>query len=73
VIDAGESRVLRSLGVRERRRLARHLAHCQPCHMHARRAGLEDLLRAPSLAGKLAAFLPIPWLRRHRDGTTAMT
>ena len=35
LIDAWEGRTLRRLGVRERRQLARHLAHCQPCRRHA--------------------------------------
>ena len=35
LIDAWEGRTLRRLGVRERRRLARHLAHCQSCRRHA--------------------------------------
>jgi RNA polymerase sigma factor (sigma-70 family) len=66
-IDAGRGRSLRSLGVRERRQLARHLSHCQPCRRHARLAGVdESVFRAPSLAGKIAALLPIPWLRWRR-------
>jgi RNA polymerase sigma factor (sigma-70 family) len=35
LIDAWEGRTLRRLGVRERRQLSRHLAHCQPCRRHA--------------------------------------
>ncbi len=31
----GRGQTLRRLGIRERRRLARHLAHCQPCRRHA--------------------------------------
>jgi RNA polymerase sigma factor (sigma-70 family) len=65
VIDAYGSRSVRSLGVRERRRLARHLAHCQPCRRHAHLAGFDySQLQPPSLAGRIAALLPIPWLGR---------
>lgn len=35
LIDAWAGRTLRRLGVRERRRLARHLAHCHGCRRHA--------------------------------------
>jgi RNA polymerase sigma factor (sigma-70 family) len=69
VIDAGEARSLRSLGLRGHRQLARHLAHCQPCRRHARMAGVDDsLFTAPSLPAKIAALLPIPWLRWRRGG-----
>jgi RNA polymerase sigma factor (sigma-70 family) len=54
LIDAWEGRTLRRLGVRERRQLARHLAHCQPCRRHAfaARSTAEPLVPA---AGSLAA------------------
>ncbi|MDQ6807448.1 MAG: RNA polymerase sigma factor, partial [Actinomycetota bacterium] len=53
-----------SLGIRDRRRIARHLAHCQPCRAHARTAGFdESILNVPSIAARIAAFLPIPILR----------
>ncbi|HWF73233.1 MAG TPA: sigma-70 family RNA polymerase sigma factor [Solirubrobacteraceae bacterium] len=53
-----------SLGIRDRRRIARHLAHCQSCRAHARGAGFdESILNMPSLAAKIAAVLPIPLLR----------
>ena len=54
VIDEWEGRKLRRLGARETRKLARHLAHCQPCRRHAvlaRAAGLPlppDPLAPPS-------------------------
>lgn len=35
LIDASSGRALHRLGVRERRRLLRHLTHCQPCRRHA--------------------------------------
>jgi RNA polymerase sigma factor (sigma-70 family) len=54
LIDAWEGRPIRRLGVRERRQLGRHLAHCQSCRRHAllaRGAGTT----APDAAGSLAA------------------
>ena len=62
-------RSIRALGVRERRRLARHLAHCQSCRHEALVAGVDrSLLQPTSIAAKLAGLLPFPlwrWLRRH--------
>jgi RNA polymerase sigma factor (sigma-70 family) len=53
-----------SLGIRDRRRIARHLAHCQSCRAHARTAGFdESILNMPSVAARIAALLPIPLLR----------
>ncbi len=67
VIGAEGERPLRSLGIKERRLLARHLAHCQPCRRHARMAGVdESFFKTPSIAAKIAALLPIPWLRFRR-------
>jgi len=52
-----------SLGIRERRRMARHLAHCQTCRSHARRAGFdESILNMPSVAARIAVLLPMPFL-----------
>jgi RNA polymerase sigma factor (sigma-70 family) len=70
VIDEGETLTARSLGIKERRLIARHLAHCQPCRRHARLAGVDDsLLEQPTLVGKIAALLPIPiWLRSRLGG-----
>ena len=54
LIDGWQGRAIRRLGVRERRQLARHLAHCQPCRRHAllaRNAGAA----AQDAAGSLAA------------------
>jgi RNA polymerase sigma factor (sigma-70 family) len=54
LIDAWEGRTLRRLGVRDRRQLARHLAHCQPCRRHALAAhGTAELVK-PAV-GSLAA------------------
>jgi RNA polymerase sigma factor (sigma-70 family) len=69
VIATDGERPLLSLGVRERRQLARHLAHCQPCRRVARLAAVdESFFRAPGLAGKVAALLPLGWLRLRRGG-----
>ncbi len=65
---AEEPPALRKLGVRQRRQIARHLSHCQPCRRHARAAGLdESFFNGPSRIGKIAALLPIPWLRWRRS------
>ena len=73
VIETGRALSARSLGIRERRRLARHLAHCQPCRVHARLAGVdESLLRPATIADKIAALLPFglgKWLVRSGAGT----
>ena len=73
VIEAGRALSARSLGIRERRRLARHLAHCQPCRVHAHLAGVdESLLRPATIADKIAALLPFglgKWLLRSEAGT----
>jgi RNA polymerase sigma factor (sigma-70 family) len=58
----------RAVGTRDRRRMARHVAHCQPCRRHARLAGVDlDGVRAPA-AARIAALLPLPaFLRRRFD------
>jgi len=70
VIDAGGPKAVRALGVREHRRLARHVAHCQPCRRYAWAAGVDEtVLKPPSIAEKIAALLPIPaFLRWRRHG-----
>ena len=78
VIAAEGDRPLQMLGIKERRLLARHLAHCQPCRRHARMAGIdESFFKTPSIAGKIAALLPIPWLRirhaHHSSGGESVT
>ena len=78
VIAAEGERPLQLLGIKERRLLARHLAHCQPCRRHARMAGIdESFFKTPSIAGKIAALLPIPWLRirhaHHSSGGESVT
>ena len=54
LIDAWEGRTLRRLGARERRQLARHLSHCQPCRRHALLARSTGV-PAPVAAGSLVA------------------
>ena len=75
VIDAGGEKAVLALGVRERRRVARHVAHCQPCRRYAHMAGVDDsVLKAPGLLEKIAALLPVPaFLRWRRGGTDKQT
>ncbi|HWI07417.1 MAG TPA: sigma-70 family RNA polymerase sigma factor [Solirubrobacteraceae bacterium] len=67
----------RRAGRRDRRRMARHLAHCQPCRRHACRAGVDlgAVVRPPAAAAaRIAAFLPLPaFLRRRWGGDDAAT
>ncbi|MET0819266.1 MAG: sigma-70 family RNA polymerase sigma factor, partial [Solirubrobacteraceae bacterium] len=51
------------LGARDARRLARHVAHCQPCRRLALAAGLEVPARR-GLGGRIAAWLPLPGFLR---------
>jgi RNA polymerase sigma factor (sigma-70 family) len=68
VVELG-AKSITSLGIKERRRVARHLSHCQPCRRFAWAEGLDDsVFQAPSLAGKIAALLPIPAFLRWRRG-----
>ena len=68
-----------AVGVRDSRRLARHLAHCQPCRREALEAGLDRglLVRRPAperAARRIAALLPFPAflrLRREVSGAAA--
>ena len=57
------------LGVRDRRRLARHLSYCQPCRRHARMLGVDAPSRS-SIAAKVGALFPLPFLRRRGVGST---
>ncbi len=70
LIATEEPQALLKLGVRRRRQLARHLAHCQPCRRQARIAGVDDsLFRAPTVVDKIAVLLPLPWLPWRREGS----
>jgi RNA polymerase sigma factor (sigma-70 family) len=73
VIENGRALSLRSFGIRERRQLTRHLAHCQPCRVKAHLAGVDESLVKPrSLGAKIAALLPIPlWRWPWRRGVAA--
>ena len=63
-IDGGRLRAVSALGLRDRRRFARHLAHCQPCRHAALMAGVDETLLKPrSIAAKIAALLPFPLWR----------
>jgi RNA polymerase sigma factor (sigma-70 family) len=64
------------LGTRDTRRLARHLAHCQPCRREALETGLDrSLIARPTVrervSTRVAALLPFPVLARIRRGTDA--
>jgi len=60
---------MRDAGLRDQRRVARHLAHCQPCRRHAHLAGADlDVLRPPARVARVAALLPLPAFLRRRWG-----
>jgi len=60
-IEGGRLEAVSALGIRDRRRYARHLAHCQPCRHVALMAGVDETLLKPrSIAAKIAALLPFP-------------
>jgi RNA polymerase sigma factor (sigma-70 family) len=68
ITDRGP-RAFRSLGIKERRLVARHLAHCQPCRRHAHMHGFDSsVVQPPTVIGKIAALLPIPAFLRFRRG-----
>jgi RNA polymerase sigma factor (sigma-70 family) len=64
------------IGARDTRKLARHVAHCQPCRREAMAAGVDKALLARKplrerVAAKVAALFPFPLLlraRRDSDG-----
>jgi RNA polymerase sigma factor (sigma-70 family) len=76
-IDAGRLRAVSSLGLRDRRRFARHLSHCQPCRHAALMAGVDATLVKPrSIAARIAGLLPFPLSRlpwRSRGAKAAAT
>jgi RNA polymerase sigma factor (sigma-70 family) len=59
-----------SLGVRDERRLARHVAHCQPCRRQAYAAGVDTVTltrhRVRESVRKVAALVPLPAFLRMR-------
>ena len=63
-IEGGALASARSLGLRDRRRFARHLSHCQGCRHIALQAGVDEaLVRPRSIAAKIAALFPFPLSR----------
>jgi RNA polymerase sigma factor (sigma-70 family) len=67
IVDASDGR---GTGLRDQRRMARHLAHCQPCRRYAARSGIDlGRLTRPAVAAaaaRIAAFLPLPAFVRRR-------
>jgi RNA polymerase sigma factor (sigma-70 family) len=65
------------LGLRERRKLARHLSYCQPCRREARAFGVDaGIVARRPLREKIAALLPFPlpaFLRRGDDTGGGLT
>jgi RNA polymerase sigma factor (sigma-70 family) len=62
-LDERCARGLARLGLRERRRIAGHLTHCQDCQRHARMAGVDSsALQEPRVGEKVAALSPFGWL-----------
>ena len=60
------------LGLRDKRKLARHLSHCQPCRRLAARDGLDIPVPVRRrIAGKIAGLLPLPGFLRFRGGNDA--
>jgi len=56
-------------GVRDRRTMARHVAHCQPCRRAACLAGVRDLMpERTGVRARIAAFLPLPAVARALSG-----
>jgi RNA polymerase sigma factor (sigma-70 family) len=67
VIAEGD-RPLRAMGIRTRRQVAHHLSSCQSCRRYARDAGVDEkYFRVPGFGEKLAALLPLGWLRFRRS------
>ena len=65
IVDGGG----RSAGLRDQRRMDRHISHCQPCRRHALAAGVDLQARPPlrPAAAKIAALLPLPAIMRRRN------
>jgi len=60
-----------AMGARDSRRLARHIAHCQPCRRQAVASGIDAAVRARKparrrVAEKVAGLLPFPGFVRAR-------
>jgi RNA polymerase sigma factor (sigma-70 family) len=72
-IIAGADAAPARLGLRDRRKLARHVSHCQPCRRLAAHAGLDVPVPARTrIAERIAGWLPLPaFLRLRRGGEDA--
>jgi RNA polymerase sigma factor (sigma-70 family) len=70
IAGAGEAR----LGLRDQRRLARHVSHCQPCRRLTAEAGLDVPVPVRTrVAQRIAGLLPLPaFLRLRRGGDDAV-
>lgn len=60
----------RAAGLRDRRRMGRHLAHCQSCRRYAGRAGFDlgAVSRPAAAVARIAGLLPLPAFLRRRWG-----
>ena len=61
----------RAVGLRDQRRMARHISHCQPCRRYARLAGVDldpPARPATAAAARIAALVPLPLFLRRRWG-----
>lgn len=64
VIDSGGQAAVDGLGLRDRRRFARHVAHCQPCALYVHMAGVSaPETGMPAVVKKIAGLLPFPFTR----------
>lgn len=64
VVDTGGQAAVDALGLRERRRFARHVAHCQPCARYVHLEGVSaPETGMPAAAKKIAGLLPFPIAR----------
>ena len=63
-----DTRAGRVAGMRDRRRLARHISHCQPCRRYALAEGVDlvALRDGASKAARIAALVPLPSFLRRR-------
>ncbi|MEA2123708.1 MAG: hypothetical protein QOI80_490 [Solirubrobacteraceae bacterium] len=66
-----------TLGTRDERRLAKHVAHCQPCRRQAYAAGVDAATltryrKVREAARRAAALVPIPAFLRLRPDTAAL-
>jgi RNA polymerase sigma factor (sigma-70 family) len=62
-------------GARDRRRVAVHVSHCQPCRRHAHAVGMDvGTLTAGALRrARIAAFLPLPAFLRRRGSSVELS